>query len=314
MSVREAPTVNRICDLKDKDRAYKKHLEALAHAKATIDTSAPDVPNRLKVKSRSDARYRQAVVSEQATRKKMLARATKGEHFDDEDFNEDEVIKKFSEDADRFDTFEERVAEDEVKREVRQKVKIGFTDEPVIEEEIVEHRQPRKSPAAKAKPAGRGRVPGQARTPLKGQQRPARKETVLTTSPVQPEEQEEEKPNLNATGNSLNRSLNRTAQFEDDFIDDEEDGEAQHEEEHHEEEEALPPRPKTAPRTPRSSRPGTAKSTENFEQTFEDDFEEDEIGVVPALRENENEPGDDDGGNFDEMPDFELGVPHLDDD
>jgi hypothetical protein len=42
MSVREAPVQNRICDIQDKDRAYKKHLDAVANAKTVIDTSAPD--------------------------------------------------------------------------------------------------------------------------------------------------------------------------------------------------------------------------------------------------------------------------------
>ena len=310
MSVREAPTVNRICDLKDKDRAYRKHLDALAHAKPTIDTSAPEVPNRLKAKSRADARYRQAVVSEQAARKKMLAKATKGEAPAESEFNEDEVLKKFSEDAELFDA-QERMAEDEVTREVQQRVKIGFAEEPVIEEEVIERKT--KSPAGKGKAGNRVKVVGQSRTPVKVQPRPVKKETVLTTSPVQaPEEHEEEgKQDLNATGTSLNRSMNRTAQFEDDFIDDDEEGNEGKEEE----EEEPVQRPKTAPRTPRASRPGTAKSTatENFEQSFEDDFEEDEIGAVPALRENVTMEKDDhdDDGNFDEMPDFDLGVPEL---
>jgi hypothetical protein len=41
MSVRESPVQNRICDIQDKDRAYKKHLDAVAAAKSVIDTSAP---------------------------------------------------------------------------------------------------------------------------------------------------------------------------------------------------------------------------------------------------------------------------------
>jgi hypothetical protein len=63
MSVREAPVQNRICDIQDKDRAYKKHLDAVAHAKSVVDTSAPDSrqPRRkFAVRNRAAAKPRHA--------------------------------------------------------------------------------------------------------------------------------------------------------------------------------------------------------------------------------------------------------------
>jgi hypothetical protein len=54
MSVREPPVQNRICDIQDKDRAYKKHLDAVANAKSVIDTSSPDSrPPRPKYSARN---------------------------------------------------------------------------------------------------------------------------------------------------------------------------------------------------------------------------------------------------------------------
>lgn len=106
MSVRETPKSNRYLDLKEKERAYKKHMEAVANAKPTIDTSTPDCPNRLRVKEKADAHYRRHLLTDYSKRERMIASAKEGKRNnqdmfpdnynpDDDEIDFDELVKKY---------------------------------------------------------------------------------------------------------------------------------------------------------------------------------------------------------------------------
>lgn len=260
MSVKETPTANRFLAMKEKERAYQKHLQAVASAKATIDTSAPDVPNRLKVKSQMDAQYRKAVLKDYATRDRMV-KQMKGEipEFDD-DFDEEEFMKKFAEKGELFDG----------EKESTENVKIGYTDEPIIED-------------SEPKPARKSKIPSPkkgSRIPVSKTRSPVKSNRVTISappvnSPVKQAEPEAEEDKVFETQNlSMSTSLKKSMKFEDDFVDDENEAE-----EH----------------TPTAS-------NEQFEDDFEQDFE-DEAGVIPALKEDPEEPEQEE--TFDDMPDFD---------
>ena len=106
MSVRETPKANRYLDLKEKERAYRKHMEAVANARPTIDTSTPDCPNRLRVKEKADAHYRRQVLTDYSKRERMIASAKDGKrnnqeifpdnyYPDEDDIDFDELVKKY---------------------------------------------------------------------------------------------------------------------------------------------------------------------------------------------------------------------------
>ncbi|KAK8895521.1 hypothetical protein M9Y10_023988 [Tritrichomonas musculus] len=111
MSVRETPKSNRYLDLKEKERAYRKHMEAVANARPTIDTSTPDCPNRLRVKEKADAHYRRHLLTDYSKRERMIASAKSGKRpnqeifpddynpDDDDDIDFDELVKKYGGDG-----------------------------------------------------------------------------------------------------------------------------------------------------------------------------------------------------------------------
>lgn len=108
MSVKETPKANRYLDLKEKERAYRKHMEAVANAKATIDTTAPEPSNRLKAKEKADARYRKQLKTDFSKRERMIASVHEGERKeifpddyypeDDDEIDFDELVKKYGDD------------------------------------------------------------------------------------------------------------------------------------------------------------------------------------------------------------------------
>lgn len=59
MSVREKPVASRYLDLKEKEKSYRKHINAVVTARATINTTQPDTPPRLQVAAVNNARHRQ---------------------------------------------------------------------------------------------------------------------------------------------------------------------------------------------------------------------------------------------------------------
>jgi hypothetical protein len=112
MSVRENPVANRICDMKDKGRAYQKHLDALASAKTTIDTSSPELSRRARAKGALPSR-------QQPRRIQGRNKPPKQDNDSDSDY-------------------------DHLPKETIEKVKIGFTEKPVIEVQEVS-QEPRDS-------------------------------------------------------------------------------------------------------------------------------------------------------------------------
>lgn len=106
MSVKDLPVANRYLDVKEKERAYKKHLRAIACAKPTIDTSAPPPPNRMRVKSQMDNCYRQSVLRELATRDKMIADVHEEPPEEEEESviqaDDQHYLKKFAEYSNRI--------------------------------------------------------------------------------------------------------------------------------------------------------------------------------------------------------------------
>lgn len=72
MSVREKPVANRYLDLKEKDKAYRKHLHAVATSRASINTTQPDVPRRLVVAQASNDRHRKGLKKSFAEHSRMI--------------------------------------------------------------------------------------------------------------------------------------------------------------------------------------------------------------------------------------------------
>ncbi|OHT10647.1 hypothetical protein TRFO_04147 [Tritrichomonas foetus] len=64
MSVREKPVASRLLDLKEKERAYSRHVTAVVRARATINTTQPDTPRRLLVAANNNAKYRRSLKRE----------------------------------------------------------------------------------------------------------------------------------------------------------------------------------------------------------------------------------------------------------
>jgi hypothetical protein len=199
MSVREAPVANRVCDAKDKDRAYKKHIEAVASAKTTIDTSSPEMTRRTRVKAEAHSRQAQRRPPRESKQKNDGPEAESDSDYD---------------------------------HLPHESVKIGFTENPVIEIE---------KPSPQKKPPSRSKIP--SRKPL-------------PDGPPKAELVNPEDPQVFPTQET---SFKRSIKFEDDFLEDEEPPCDQGFPENDDEDEPLPPRPKTAPRTPRSGRSGNSQ-------------------------------------------------------
>lgn len=138
MSVRETPKSNRYLDLKEKERAYRKHMEAVANARPTIDTSTPDCPSRLRVKEKADAHYRRQLLTDYSKRERMIASAKDGKRNnqelfpdnynpDDDDIDFDELVKKYGGD---------NIYQDEDKKEIPQNNNNNFEKTPHKTEKI----------------------------------------------------------------------------------------------------------------------------------------------------------------------------------
>lgn len=119
MSVKDVPVSNRYLDVKEKERAYKRHLKAISNAKATIDTSTPVIPNRIRVKSQTDNKYRQSVLKEIAMRDKMLLEMREDPREEEEEVDDQHYLKKFAEYSNRIFELGHVSIED---------IKIGFTE------------------------------------------------------------------------------------------------------------------------------------------------------------------------------------------
>jgi hypothetical protein len=73
MSIREKPVASRVCDLKDKEDSYYKHLTYVARARATLNTGQPDTPPRLRVAAVNDTRFRRNMLGSYADHDRMIA-------------------------------------------------------------------------------------------------------------------------------------------------------------------------------------------------------------------------------------------------
>lgn len=177
MSVREKPVSNRILALKEQERAYKKHLAAVANAKPTIDTSPIDVPNRLKVKEVHDEHYREMVLHEYSERERMIAEA-RGEEMPEETLSTFEVQLEKSRSHTKQKSRVPRTKETpespktEKKRQLTESVKIGYASDVIIEEEEVEE------PEEQAQPP-----PVQKKSKLPSRQSPQRSRIPVRTPP-----------------------------------------------------------------------------------------------------------------------------------
>ncbi|OHT14505.1 hypothetical protein TRFO_43020 [Tritrichomonas foetus] len=179
MSVRETPVSNRICDLKDKERAYKKHLEALANAKTTLDTHGPDAPNRLKVKAVNDQRYRRQLKSDYSKREKMLREVDGSQNgseyyfpddydpeMDDDDVNIDSLMKRYNDNADILVPMDSP-AQQKIKTE---SIKIGYSNNPEIEyeddEELNDTTEKNRTPSKRSETASRKSNRSESKIPI----------------------------------------------------------------------------------------------------------------------------------------------------
>lgn len=84
MSVRDLPATNRFLDLKEKEKAYRKHAVALHAAKASINTTQPDTPLRLRVNQRNTAILRNRTIRNMDEHDKLIDAARRGQplpHF-----------------------------------------------------------------------------------------------------------------------------------------------------------------------------------------------------------------------------------------
>lgn len=72
MSVREKPVASRYLDLKEKERAYGRHVKAVATSRPTINTTQPDTPRRLMVAERNNAQFRRNQMRTMDQRDRMV--------------------------------------------------------------------------------------------------------------------------------------------------------------------------------------------------------------------------------------------------
>lgn len=72
MSVKEKPASNRYLEQKEQDKAYRKHMAALANAKSTINTTQPEISGRLRMKAENNRVYRQRALKMMEQRDKMV--------------------------------------------------------------------------------------------------------------------------------------------------------------------------------------------------------------------------------------------------
>jgi len=72
MSIRELPVSNRYLDLKEKEKAYQKHLKALVSSKATIDMSRPETPGRINYAKQCTQKYRKEMKAMLSKREEII--------------------------------------------------------------------------------------------------------------------------------------------------------------------------------------------------------------------------------------------------
>ena len=73
MSVKEAPVCNRYLDLKEKEKAYRKHISALARARPTINTTQPEPARRVQVAQQRTTSYRKNLIRNIKAHEVMVA-------------------------------------------------------------------------------------------------------------------------------------------------------------------------------------------------------------------------------------------------
>ena len=305
MSVRETPVANRICDLKDKERAYRKHVEAVANAKATIDTSSPALPNRLRAKGVHDMHYRRQIMTDYSRRDKMVNEMSggmeptyegdypNGEVIEDEDdIDIDALMKRYQEGNDILlgggagNNKQNNIYKNDQDLEQKQKVKtenikFGYTNDPEINYEDDEDGR-NKEKESKIPRKG----PSNATQASKPTTATSKKSGIPVMSKRSPRPGEKEKLNVKPNqkvGFSPSVKQNQNKKGDDGYGPD-----------HIPKRDSSRPvtpsksngRPNTASKTgsrpgtarssvyndPESERPGTATSTRTFEDDF-DDFE-----------------------------------------
>lgn len=112
MSVKEKPAANRYLEQKEQEKAYKKHMTAVANARPTINTTQPELPGRLRELNKKNQAYRKATLKTYEKRDKMMGMATgttrpKSEYSTQatsarQPYNMYQDIDLFSRDRDRY--------------------------------------------------------------------------------------------------------------------------------------------------------------------------------------------------------------------
>ena len=121
MAYREKPILNRYCELRETEKAYKKHLQAVASAKSVVDTSPPVAPKRLKCQERQTELFRKKLTNGQEEHLRLV-------RGDDPIIKDLERLNHHLFPTSRYDF------EDDSSEEMETSVKIGYSKEPIIED------------------------------------------------------------------------------------------------------------------------------------------------------------------------------------
>ena len=78
MSVREKPIANRYLAQIEQEEAYKKHTQALANARPTVNTSKPVSSSRIRMMKVRNAENRKRIIQQNEVKERMLSKAQKG--------------------------------------------------------------------------------------------------------------------------------------------------------------------------------------------------------------------------------------------
>jgi hypothetical protein len=76
MSVRDEPVSNRYLDLKEKEKAYCKHMSALSRARPTINTTCPEPARRIQAARRRTKQYRDNLIRNLKAHEVMVEEAS----------------------------------------------------------------------------------------------------------------------------------------------------------------------------------------------------------------------------------------------